>query len=86
MNKLPVDPKTILPRSIVRDAEGELIGSVEEVFPWYFRMSDHRLSPKSYFIPADEVASYEEGVVRLKATVEQVRLSAWDQGPPPEPP
>jgi len=84
VNKLPVDPK-IPQGTVVYDAEGQLLGTVEDTTEAFLTMTDRRNKPTFYYIPASEVDSWDGTQVRLKATMEEVRLSAWDLGPPPEP-
>jgi len=82
---LPVDPREIPQGTVVFDSEDELLGTVEGTTEAYLTMTNRLNRPTIYYIPASEVASWNGREVRLKATQEEVRLSAWDQGPPPEP-
>lgn len=66
----------------VYDIDGNKVGSVAAVRPGYVVVKRGRFRPTTYHVPAEAVAGYEEGSVRLAVSKETTLNANWESVPP----
>jgi hypothetical protein len=66
----------------VRDAAGDLVGTVLEAAPTYVLVEQGRFFPDDVYVPIEAVAAIEPGTVRLSVSGQEALDAGWHAAPP----